>query len=298
MSSSFSVTAPEDFSFISTVFSHGWSVLQPFSFSLEEKALQCVIACPTKPVSFTIRETSSGLLAKSHTKISSQDRNAAKRKLAEMFHFELNLGTFYALIKRHPDMRWMARRKAGRFIRGETFFEDVVKMILTTNCSWSLTTTVNERLISTFGAVTSDGLNAFPTPEAIAQSSERFLREKIKLGYRAPYVLELSKRVAKGQLHVEAFRYSKAPANELYKELRTIKGVGDYAAGNLLKLLGRFDYLGLDSWCRMKFSELHGNGKSITDKDIHSKYDSFGEWRGLALWLDLTRQWYLEKFPL
>jgi len=34
----------------------------------------------------------------------------------------------------------------------------------------------------------------------------------------------------------------------LFQELRSIKGVGAYSAGNILKLLGRYDYLGLDSW--------------------------------------------------
>jgi hypothetical protein len=48
--------------------------------------------------------------------------------------------------------------------------------------------------------------------------------------------------------------------------------VGPYAAGNLLKLLGHYDYLAIDSWCRMKFFELHKGGRKVLDKTIEKFY--------------------------
>ena len=66
---------------------------------------------------------------------------------------------------------------------------------------------------------------------------------------------------------------------------------------NLLKLLGRYDYLGLDSWCRAKFAELHNGGTPVPDTEIEGYYAPFEEWKGLVMWLDVTRQWYALKFP-
>ena len=45
---------------------------------------------------------------------------------------------------------------------------------------------------------------------------------------------------------------------EAHRRLMAIKGIGPYAAGNLLKLLGHYDHLSLDSWVRPKFAAVHG----------------------------------------
>ncbi|MGH2568790.1 MAG: DNA-3-methyladenine glycosylase family protein, partial [Bacteroidota bacterium] len=67
---------------------------------------------------------------------------------------------------------------------------------------------------------------------------------------------------------------------ELFKQVRSVKGMGDYAAGNIMKLLGRYDYLGLDSWVRGKFSSLHKNGRTVSDKTIERHYARYGKWKG------------------
>jgi len=216
---------------------------------------------------------------------------------AEMLNFGLDLRPFYRRIRDDDAFAWIARHRAGRMLRGLTFFEDAVKMILTTNCSWALTEQMNTRLIEAFSAADTHGRRDFPPPEAIADSSESFLRREVKLGYRAPFVLELSRRVARGDLEIESFRTSDTPAEELLRELRAIKGIGTYAAGNLLKLLGRFDYLGLDSWCRAKFAQKYNGGTPVDDRRIEAFYAPYEEWKGLIMWMDVTRHWYDDKFP-
>jgi len=84
------------------------------------------------------------------------------------------------------------------------------------------------------------------------------------------------------------------PTAELTKEIKGVKGVGPYAAENLLKLLGRYDGLALDSWTRAKFFQVRNKGKKTTDKRIARYYSRFNEWRGLALWCDVTRDWLEE----
>lgn len=103
----------------------------------------------------------------------------------------------------HRRRSWIAEQRTGRMLRAPTFFEDVLKMILTINCSWSLTETMNERLIEHFGAVAWDGSRCFPTAAAIADSNEAQLRQEVRLGNRAPYVLEYARRVASGALDIE-----------------------------------------------------------------------------------------------
>ncbi len=98
-------------------------------------------------------------------------------------------------------------------------------------------------------------------------------------------------------MDVEGWRSSTLTTDLLFEQVKTVKGMGDYAAGNILKLVGRYDYLGLDSWVRGKFYELHSRGRSVKDSTIEKHYASLGKWRGLFFWLEMTRYWYDHKFP-
>ncbi len=69
------------------------------------------------------------------------------------------------------------------------------------------------------------------------------LRTVAKLGYRAPYIRELADAVTSGRLDLEALKNSDLPTAELRKRLLAIKGVGGYAAANLLMILGRYDFI-------------------------------------------------------
>ena len=105
-----------------------------------------------------------------------------------------------------------------------------------------------------------------------------------------PGTIELATRVASGKLNLNGGLDGKS--SDLYKRLIEIKGVGPYAAGNLLKLLGHYDFLALDSWCRQRFAQLYRAGKKVSDQTIARKYKRYGAWQGLVMWLELTREWF------
>ena len=108
---------------------------------------------------------------------------------ADLFHVRMgeSFDEFYAEAKRHPQYRWIAVKGAGRLLRCPTVFEDVVKMICTTNCSWALTEIMVDALVTKLGTNLHGDVFSFPAPEAIASHSESFLRKEIHCGYRAPY---------------------------------------------------------------------------------------------------------------
>jgi N-glycosylase/DNA lyase len=122
-----------------------------------------------------------------------------------------------------------------------------------------------------------------------------FYRAEVRSGYRAPYFKELAVRVASGELDVERWMASELPTDELKREMKSVKGVGDYAAENLLKLVGRYDVLALDSWLRGKFARTHNKGRACKDAKIARHYARFNSWRGLALWCDMTKDWMEEQ---
>ncbi len=223
-------------------------------------------------------------------------RHAAITTVRSCLRLDEDFCAFHAEARRHPRFRWIAAAGAGRLLRAPTVFEDVLKMLCTTNCSWALTTVMVRNLVGFYGERWDDHRSAFPTPEAIAGTTEAKLRLDVRAGYRAPHILRLAEAVASGRLDVESWRTSVLPTRELYAELFRIRGIGPYAAGNLLKLLGRYEHLGLDSWVRGKYAEIHARGRRVSDAAIERAYRRFGAWRGLFFWLEMTRSWHEEKF--
>ena len=99
-----------------------------------------------------------------------------------------------------------------------------------------------------------------------------------------------------GEISVDEWRRSPLATQELFVEMRKVKGVGPYAAGNLLKLVGRYDELGLDSWVRAQYARLHTRGHAVKDSTIERRYEHLGRWKGLFFWLEMTRDWHDDKF--
>jgi DNA-3-methyladenine glycosylase II len=162
----------------------------------------------------------------------------------------------------------------------------VVKTILTTNTLWAATKRMNLNLINQFGPSLDGGpeKRAFPSPAEIAASSPEVLREAVRVGYRAPALYELAVRIASGELDLESLKTSNLPTAELRKELLKIKGVGPYAAANLLLILGRGDFIPVDSWALKLVSHEWYDGEPVTPQQVEEAFEAWGEFRGWAFW--------------
>jgi len=68
----------------------------------------------------------------------------------------------------------------------------------------------------------------------------------------------------------------------LRKRLLAVKGVGAYAAANLLLLLGRYDYLPVDSWAIKMVSQEWHDGQPVTSADVERAFERWGQWKALA----------------
>lgn len=295
------ITAPPRFNFSRTIFSHGWCGLPPFSFDKETPCLHRVVRLGNGTLyssTLTSKNSVIDVRVLGKERVTSTQRGEIASLLKTCLRLDEDFSLFHAEARRHPRFRWIVQWGAGRMLRAPTVFEDAVKMICTTNCPWELTTLMVTKLVEAFGEQLDGSFHAFPTAESIAGSSERVLRKEIKAGYRSPYLLELAEKVASQRLDIEAWRTSPLDTHSLFKNMLEVKGIGPYAAGNILKLVGRYDYLGLDSWVRAKYYELYRKGRTVKDSTIERDYLRYGKWRGLFFWLDMTRSWHDQKFPL
>ena len=167
-----------------------------------------------------------------------------------------------------------------------------MKLLFTTNCSWAATQGMTERLAAGLGEVAPSGLRAFPRPEACAGAGERFFRDQVRAGYRAPRAVALAREFAEGRLSDADFVDPAISTEELRERLLALPGFGPYAAGQALRLLGRYEDLALDSWCRARLAASEGRAKPRTDRAIEKSYERYGIYRGLVLWMELTADWH------
>jgi N-glycosylase/DNA lyase len=287
-----SISTPPEFSFKRTVISHGWCELLPFRIDRENWKLLRTLDLPeSKPVTVAISARKRSLRINTTRELGKRAMKNVIADVRHMMRLDDDMGAFYQLVANDEDFSWIPVQGAGRMLRSPTVFEDLVKMICTTNCSWSLTEKMVTGLVENLGREAADGYRTFPTPKAMALMPLKFYVNEVRAGYRSPYLKQLADRVASGNLDVETWLHSPLSTPELTKEMRGVMGVGPYAAENLLKLVGRYDGLALDSWTRAKFFSIRNNGRKTTDQKIARYYSRFKEWKGLALWCDMTRDW-------
>jgi 3-methyladenine DNA glycosylase/8-oxoguanine DNA glycosylase len=287
---------PHPFDFESTARSHGWVALRPFEWygptatlariqRLESGKVVRLQMQPgredgQKPVVQIGVETAGSLTPGEETEI--------RRAVRRMLRLDEDLAEFYQLYGQMNGWSLRLPPGGGRLLRCPTFFEDIIYTLCTTNITWSGTKRLVERLTSMLGEAFpgQEEWRAFPTPAAIAASGSYFLKEEIRLGYRAAYVWELAMAVAEGRLDLQTFEDPAHPTEALLKQLRQIKGVGPYAAATLLMILGRYEHLAIDTELQAHVSQKYYQGQPVTEAQMRAIYAPWGKWQYLAYWFD------------
>lgn len=286
--------ARKPFHFDSVINSHGWCQLAPFSYDKAANILGYTLRLSNgRVVELMICDGKDGVRVETD-KLKKSEQNEVADAVNWMFGLDMDFSRFYAASRHEPKLARAKKLALGRVLRSPTLFEDVIKTIFTTNTLWGATRSMTRKLVDEFGEpVTSihhehstliADNKAFPTPEAIAASNPAYLKEKIRAGYRAPAIHDLAVRVASGKYDLEALKTASLPTLELRKELMSIKGVGPYAAANLLLILGRSDFIPVDSWALKLVSHEWYRGEPVTAREVEKRFEKWGRYKGLAFW--------------
>ncbi len=288
--------ARKPFCFTSVVNSHGWCQLAPFTYDESTHTLGYTLRLSSaRVIGLKLRDGKDGVSVETD-KLNKAEQKEVTDAVNWMFGLDMDFSDFYAASRHEPKLARAKKQALGRMLRSPTLFEDVIKTIFTTNTLWVATRNMTRKLVDEFGSSLSGGASSsrpaveapqtksFPTAESIAASSPGYIQEKIRVGYRAPAIHDLAVRVASGKYDLEALKTSPLPTLELRKELMTIKGVGPYAAANLLLILGRSDFIPIDSWALKLVSHEWYKGKPITAKEVEKRFEKWGAYKGLAFW--------------
>ena len=278
-----------------TLVSHGVASLPPARIGEAERSFETTLrpgSYRPRTVRIAARDSGTARVDVLGPAPRAPEREALAAAVRRMLALDEDLSGFYAAIAADPDLAWAAAG-AGRMVRSPSVFEDVVKTVCTTNCTWSATVRMTTALVEHLGEPSVDGgARAFPTASALAAAPETLLRDIVRAGYRGPYIRALAAAVAERSLDLEALRApaSELPDDEVARRLLALPGVGPYAAAHIMMLLGRHSLLVLDSWTRPKYASLVGK-KRVADSTMARRFRRYGPYAGLAFWLFLTRDW-------
>ena len=158
----------------------------------------------------------------------------------------------------------------GRFLRGSTFYEDLIKTICTINTNWASTRRMVLSLVNRLGE------GVFPTPLEIISYGEDFLRKELRLGFRSRVIVESSR-----QLLEKGFiddRGNLVRRDLKFEDLIALRGIGPYSASHLMMLTHDFGCIPIDSevtrYCREHYD--------VEQEEIETFFQRWGKYRFLG----------------
>ncbi len=286
--------------FTSTLRSHGWVSLLPNipdenveSFSRVERLSS------GKVVNLNIASSEAAypeiLVTVEHDgKLPPGLQSEIKNRAAYMLRLNENLQGFYDLCNKKGEKWKNLAEGKGYLLRSSEVFEDLVKVICTTNIQWGGTKRMVKELVDSFGTpfLSVPSLRSFPAPESISAVSLEEFKHRVHLGYRADYIHELSGHTSRGDLKLNDLLDTSTPTMEIKKQLLAIKGVGKYAAASMLMLLGRYDQIPVDTVFRQFMKEKYFQDKDFSEEEGLRIYEEWGQWKYLAYWNEMLAFYY------
>jgi len=122
---------------------------------------------------------------------------------------------------------------------------------------------------------------AFPLPETILRYSERMLARKVPLGYRARTIRTIAKLTAEDKLPLDDWA-AQGDFTSIEQTVKAVWGIGPYSLRHIMVLLGKFDYIPVDSEILRYLRNTHFKGREVSESEAVRPYDRYGHMKYLA----------------
>ncbi len=284
--SNLTLPVPRGFDLQAAVCSYGYFILAPNRWDPDTRTLtrplngrrgRAVRVTISQPGSRSSRQT---LKLACNKRLDANERTSIKAQTRRMLRINEDFSGWFRM---HPIAR---RKKFGRLFCSPTLFEDIVKTITGCNVTWSNTVQMNKLLCAKAGT-----RGAFPTPKQLADVTPAWLKANCKVGYRAERIVRLARDVHTGRLDLAWFEQPGHTADEVYKALLKIYGLGPFAAANICQLLGHYDRIAIDTETYRHFCKTYGVKRPKDPLKLHPRiekhYAQYTPYQFLAYWFEL-----------
>lgn len=260
----FSLDPGQPFNLRLTVESHGWCQLAPWQW--DGQCLERKVRIGSKGEWVRVQQPSEDRLV---VGTSSSNTASVTERVSRWLQLDWDPSDFLALCDDNdPAIARFIRSGGGRFLRGDTFFEDLIKTVCTINTTWKQTRTMVASLVALGGGL-------FPEPMELRTIGPRRLAEECKLGFRARTVDTVTAQL----LHDKAISTDGSARGGMidYEYLTSLKGIGPYAAAHTMMLLRDFQALPVDSEV-----SAYLRARNLNPKDAQTAFQHWGQYRFLG----------------
>ena len=265
------------FSLRRTVLSHGVWQIPPFAWDGER--FSAAFRFEARPWRLDLTQQDGSLEVELRSSVRREPasvREAASGMLRRVLQLDWDPRPFHELCRRHEALSWVPEAGAGRLIRCQSLFDDVVVGICGTNIQWTQAVRCVHRL-SELAPEAAGGLRCFPTSAEIRAAGEAHLREHARVGYRAISLI--------GLCDVELIEPA-GDGPQVRKYFASLPGIGPVTARLLATLYGRADEISIDSLVLRYIGDKYHGGQKPTVAEVQKRYEPFGELRALAYWFE------------
>lgn len=174
------------------------------------------------------------------------EKERLTHRLTRMWSTEKDLSSFEQQFVDDPYLSQVIKERAGlHWVLDPTLYECLISTIISQQLNLAFAATLKRRLLTLIGeTITSQGMTLpiFPQPDQIAQLAVNDLMELQFSKRKAEYVIDLSRKVAEGQLDLGSLE--RQSNTEVMQRLLPLRGIGKWTIACLLLFgLGREDVL-------------------------------------------------------
>lgn len=190
------------------------------------------------------------------------DFSCSEDEFDQIWSKYFDFGREYAPIRKSPKDNFL--KQSAEFSKGirilkQDKFETLISFIISQRKSIPAIRSSVEKICEKYGEKITHGNDhfyAFPSPSILANAKESDLAS-CGLGYRVPYIIDASSKVASGEYNLEEL--NELTDDELFSALKEIKGVGDKVANCvMLFAYGRTSRAPVDTWIQKIMDTYYG----------------------------------------
>ncbi|AMM53627.1 DNA-3-methyladenine glycosylase family protein [Pyrococcus kukulkanii] len=209
--------------------------------------------------------------------LSQRERREAMEKIRFILGLDTDLDSFYSEIS-DSKFAFLIEEFYGLTIPGApSLYQAIVEVIAQQQISFEFAQKAIHNLVRLVGRKIG-GLYLFPEPQDILSLGDK-IREA-KLGYRANYILSVTREFIKGNLRLDLWELNE---EEAIRYLTKFKGIGKWSAELFLMYgLRKNVYPAGDLGLRRGIAKIFGlRVKDVKEKDVREIIEPYGKWKSL-----------------